>query len=145
MQTLNKRTYVVNSPELVVAVQKNTKTLSFNPFIIAMAPRMFNVGQKDQEIVTLNNDSRDGDWGLVPEIHNGTYSILAPGPELDDMVRTMVEKMNPFLDDLEDKMNGTDIQLYGWFREAMSVASTEAVYGPENPFTHEPGLIQAFW
>ena len=62
LQTLTKRTYVVGSPELVIAVQKDTKNLSFNPFVVAFTPRMFNVSKRDMEIVNLNYDSKDGDW-----------------------------------------------------------------------------------
>ena len=149
LQTLFKRTYVVCSPELVIAAQKDTKNLSFAPFVIAFAPRMFNVGKDDMDIISLNNDGRQGDWGLVPETHNGTYAALAPGQELDWMTRTMLDMMSTSLQALHDNIGksseGLEVNLYEWLRAEMSVASTEAVYGPENPFKREAGLVEAFW
>lgn len=45
------------------------------------------------------------------------------------------------------QQNGGDVEveMYHWLRKAFTMISTEAVYGPENPFTHEPGMEDAFW
>ena len=65
------------------------------------------------------------------------------------MTRTMLDKMKLWLDDLENSQQkeagGVEIDFYHWFRDVMSVASTQAVYGPENPFAGDPGLVKAFW
>ena len=47
--------------------------------------------------------------------------------------------------DKEVKDDGLKIDFWGWTRDFSSLASTEAVYGAEYPFKHEPGLIEAFW
>ncbi|KAF6218762.1 hypothetical protein HO133_005305 [Letharia lupina] len=43
LQTLNKRTYVVNSADLVTAVERNEKTIAFFPFVYSLAPRFFDL------------------------------------------------------------------------------------------------------
>ena len=64
------------------------------------------------------------------------------------MVSTMLGKMLISINRLGNpQKEGAEVEvdLFSWCRSAMSVASTEAVYGPENPYTHESGLIEAFW
>ena len=147
LHTFTTRTYVVNSPELVIAVQRNARNLSFNPFVIAMMPRLFNVVGKDVEIASRNNDEEQGHWGFLPELHSSTYSVLAPGEELDGMIKPMLEGMGGYIDELSSTGTGPEVEidLFAWLRRAMTAASTSAVYGPENPFTREYGLETAFW
>lgn len=86
LQTFTKRTYVINSPDLVLAVQKYTKMLTFDPFVVAMIPRIVNLAQRDLDIVKLNNDGSKGDWGFMHDTHRVMYSTLAPGPDLNQML-----------------------------------------------------------
>ena len=108
---------------------------------------MFGLGKKDTEIVALNHDSQEGDWGFVPEMHHKAFTTLAPGSDMDWMVRTALDTATSFFNNLdkEVKSDSLEIDLYNWTREFSSLASTEAVYGAENPFTHEPGMVEAFW
>ena len=129
----------------MVAVQRNTKTLTFNPFIAAMSKRLFDVDKKTMDIIKTNMDGEQGKWGLIPETHDGIYTALAPGPTLDWMNETMLRKLLPFVDELEQRGDTTEIDLYSWIRRAFAVSSTEAVYGPKNPFNHIAGLEEAFW
>lgn len=64
---LNQRTYIVNSPELVIAVQRNTKTLSFQPFVAAMLPKLFLIDETAMNIVKRNMEADEGNWGLIPD------------------------------------------------------------------------------
>lgn len=59
-----KRTSVVNSPALVVAVQRNTGWLTFDRFVIAISPRMFKMAQRDLDFMKLNHDGGAGGVGL---------------------------------------------------------------------------------
>lgn len=138
---------MICSHDLVVAVQKDNKSISLNPFIATFIPRMFDLGKKDRDIVVLNHDSEKGDWGFVPEMHHKAFSTLAPGLDMDWMVRTALDTTTSFFNKLDKEVsgNGLEIDLWAWTREFSSLASTEAVYGPENPFKHVPGLVDAFW
>ena len=73
LQTLTKRTYVVTSPDLVIAVQKESRTLSFNPYKWTLIPRMFEITKRDLNIATLNMDGKQGNWGYQRETHNGVH------------------------------------------------------------------------
>ena len=142
---LNQRTYIVNSPELVIAVQRQTKTLSFQPFVATMLPKLFLVDRNAMEIATRNMDGDDGDSGLIPDNHRETWPTLAPGPQLDLMIQSMLSILLTFLDEFDGVGEATTTDLYAWVRRAFTLAGTETIYGPENPFSLEPHLENAFW
>ena len=143
---LHQKMYIVTSPELVIAVQRQTKSLSFQPFVAAMLPKLFLVDDKAMAIVKRNIDGDDGDWGLVPDTHRETWPTLAPGPQLDLLVQNMLSTLLPFLDEFANAREATvSTDLYAWCRRAFTLAGTETLYGPENPFRQEPGLEDAFW
>jgi len=147
LRTFATRIYVVNSPELVIAVQRNAKTISFTPFVVAMLPRLFNVSSRDIDVAGRNHDEEDGHWGYMADVHSSTYSVLAPGVELDSMVRPLLENMMDHFDELSNSPGDgvVMIDLFAWIRRTITAASTSAVYGPENPFACEQGLETAFW
>lgn len=145
LQTLGRKTYVVNSPDLIAAVQKNAKTLTFNPFVSFMSPRVFGVGEEAMAIVNENIGGEKGNWGLLSDTSSGMHSALAPSESLNWMTRVMLTKMTEYVDPLAASKDGEEIDLYKWIRKAMTVSSTEAVYGPKNPFNHDPDLEAAFW
>ncbi|KAL8792190.1 MAG: hypothetical protein Q9195_005212 [Heterodermia aff. obscurata] len=130
LQTLTKRIYVICSLDLVLAAQKDTKRLSLNPFIATFIPRMFHLGKRDMEIIALNHDGEKGDWGFLPETHNKSFSTLAPGSDMDWMIRTALSSATIFLNNLdkEARRNGKTIDLYGWTRKILSLVSTQAVF-----------------
>ena len=145
LQTFTTRIYVVNSPHLVVAVQRNVKNFSFNPFVIAMMPRLFNVGQRDVEIASENRDGEQGNRGYMAELHTGATSILGPGEESKEMVIVMLEAVMEKVDHLARNKGGRKVDLFAWLRYAITMASTEAIFGPESPFKKDPRLEGAFW
>ncbi|KAI4273763.1 MAG: hypothetical protein L6R38_006256 [Xanthoria sp. 2 TBL-2021] len=145
LQTLGKRVYVVNSPDLIAAVQKNAKALSFNPFVSFMSPRVFDAGDEANAIIDDNIDGEKGQWGLLYDISRGMHNALAPSSSLDWMTKTMLTKLEEYIEPLGLAKGDLEMDLYKWVRKAITVASTEAVYGPKNPFNHDAGLEDAFW
>ena len=142
MQTATKRTYVVNAPDLVVAVQRNTKTILFNPFVVAMTPRLFGTSAQTNAIVA--KDATKEKDAFMADIHDAMYEVLAPGQELKRMTRVTLELLQSYFDQLSSRDDPT-IDLFAWTRHIFTVSSTEAVYGPNNPFRHIPELEDVFW
>ncbi|KAI4147283.1 MAG: hypothetical protein L6R39_003169 [Caloplaca ligustica] len=145
LQTLGTKIYVVNSPDLIQAVQRHAKVLTFNPFVSFMSPRIFDCGAEAMRIINENIGGEMGNWGLLPDTSRGMHNALAPSESLDWMTRTMLSKFMEYLNPLAASKDGTEIDLYKWVRTAFTVASTEAAYGPKNPFNHQPELEDAFW
>lgn len=146
LQTLNKRTYIVSSPELVSAVERNEKTISFMPFISAMSPRMFDLSSHGptMEMINRNINKEDGDWGLIHETSRGMRAAMAAGPNLDDMNKVTLGIMNDYFDELA-ACGESEVEFYNWIRPRFTVASTQAIYGPGNPYGRERSLEKDFW
>lgn len=64
------------------------------------------------------------------------------GSGLDVMNRNMIKNLAVSIDELEQ--DHTSIDLHFWCRHAVTVASTDAVYGPLNPYK-DPAVERAFW
>ena len=44
-----------------------------------------------------------------------------------------------------DNNVGDEIELFAWVRKDFAIASTDAIYGPKNPFSQNPDLQNDFW
>jgi hypothetical protein len=99
---LNGKVYVITSPKLVSAVNRNAKTLAFNPFIAQLGMRITDHDQATSLIVQHNlngeNDSR-----YVIEVHDGTMTALAPGKSLEEMTLTMLQEISICLTALDNE------------------------------------------
>lgn len=127
LQTLGKKVYVVTSPDLIQAVQKHARVLTFNPFVSFMAPRIFGVGKEVMAILNDNINGERGNWGYLSETATGMHKALAPSESLDRMTRTMLDKLMDFVAPLAASKDGMELDLYKWVRTTFTVASTEAV------------------
>ncbi|KAL8690205.1 MAG: hypothetical protein Q9218_004299 [Villophora microphyllina] len=157
LQTFGRRIYVVNSPDLISAVQKDAKNLTFGPFVSWMSPRIFDIGDEAMAAINENTDGAKGPYGLLPEISRGMHNALAPSESLDWMTRTMLTKLDEYVDPLGSSQDGTEIDLFRWIRRAFTVATRKG-YQARKRFTkalteyfddngHETGsdLIKARW
>lgn len=145
LNTLSTKLYVVTGAELVVAVSRNSKSLSFNPFISEIGVRLTRPEQKTIDIINDNLNGELGSWGYVSEIHDLTVSALGPGKELDSMTHAMLARIAEHLQSSEAEFAQGPIKLHAWCRHLFTMCSTKALYGPCNPFDSQPELEEAFW
>ena len=139
---LNGKVYVVTSPDLVNAINRNSKILAFNPFIAKLGKRITGHDEATSHIVQHNLNGENGP-GYVTEIHEGTVSALAPGKALESMTKAMLLEASVYIQALE---RDNVIDLFAWTRQMVTLCSTRAIYGPENPFTQDKErLVNAFW
>ena len=96
------------------------------------------------DIINQNLNKDDGEWGLVHETSKGMHTAMAPGSNLDHMNRTTLSILARSFDELAEAEKPI-IGLYEWLKPRFTVASTEAIYGPGNPFKHQPELGDDFW
>lgn len=84
------------------------------------------------------------------DYHKSLQPSLAPGPGLDAMNRIMIKNITISLDRLYPSRNdingpmGKQIGLMKWLRHETTLATTNSVYGPLNPFK-DPNVEEAFW
>ncbi|KAL8813488.1 MAG: hypothetical protein Q9200_000222 [Gallowayella weberi] len=141
LRVLNSKIYVVTSPELISAVNRNSKALAFNPFVAQMGKRITGHDEATSKIVQHNLNGEEGS-GYVIDVHDRIVAALSPGKDLEAMTETFLEEAWAYLDRLE---TGNVLDLFAWTREMVTMCSTRAIYGPANPFNTNPEFVRSFW
>lgn len=145
---LNVKIYVINAPELVAAAQRNSKNLLFSPLLGRVVPGLFGVDKDAASLTRKNMQDENGEWLNTHPMNMANYVNLQPGPNLDATTRKMQRNLNPIMDQLSSQSQGdedTTIGLYAWVKNSFCLATTEAIYGRENPYKLQPELIDSFW
>ena len=136
--------YVVTTPALIQSVQKQPQTLAFPPIEANFSSRVCGSSKEAHDIVMKNVNGDEGDWGLSMETYAAMRAALAPGPDLDEMNRLMVWNNASSIDDLSTVGKPTKKNLAQWLRNTVTLATTNSVYGPYNPYKDQ-SVQDAFW
>lgn len=81
--------------------------------------------------------------GFVHQMTVQTSKGLAPGRSLDELNSTAVQILNRSLEALCAKKTTTTVDLFAWASQEIMLATTNAVYGPKNPFQN-PAVQDAY-
>ena len=137
--------YIVTAPELIQAIQKYPKKLAFPPIEAKFSHNVCGASATAREIVDRNVNGEEGEWGISVDTYNVMRAALAPGAGLDAMNRVMVQTIAASIDDLVPVgTNQVNIKLNDWLRQTVTIATTDSVYGPQNPFKDRK-IADAFW
>ena len=141
-----QKMYIVTSMHLIQSIQKQPKTLAFPPIEAKFASKVCGTSQEAYEILMKNVNGDEGHWGLSIESYEGMRAALKPGEGLDDMNRAMVQEVAGCLDKLSIQIEAGNnkIGLSEWLRDIVTVATTNSVYGPQNPYQNK-AVVDAFW
>jgi hypothetical protein len=137
--------YIINTLSLVQSVQKQPRTLAFPPIEAKFANRVCGVSPEAHEICMNNVNGEDGNFGLSMDTYAALRDALSPGAGLDQMNRVMIQNVASSLDSLipsGDKI--VRIRLSAWLRDVVTFATTNSVYGPQNPFKRAD-IRDDFW
>jgi hypothetical protein len=129
------RLYIVNSPSLISAVQRQHRTLAFWPLAIKAAANVGRFSNATMEVLSTN--------GYGDTFHDAIHPPLAPGENLDAMNRVMLGIVAASLNGLR-KQQKTQVELLAWVTRQITIATTGATYGPDNPW-RDPEFEAAFW
>ena len=137
--------YIVNSPSLIKLIQKQPKVFAFAPIVAHFLRSVCYSSKEANDIVEFNVDGEAGDRGYLATFNKISRPILAPGPDLDKMNRAMIENIVNFMPQL-DRAAGlaNTLMLSHWLRHQVTIATTNAIYGPSNPFL-DLKVKKAFW
>ena len=72
------------------------------------------------------------------------FATLAPGPDLDDLNKSILNRILPDVNNLA-KAGPTKTKMWYWLRHHFSLASTGAIWGLRNPFLLYPDVEPTFW
>lgn len=135
----------MTSPQVANHLQRQHKDLAFYNVILEVTRRLINLDRNTMRIIMTNVNREEGDFGLMPRMHDMFSDTLARGESLKDLTRS---QMAIFSDRLSNVAPGTasmEIGLFEWIKSLFAFANAEALYGPENPFAVDHTLVDAFW
>lgn len=135
---LNK-VYVITSPELVPAVKRAHRNMSFDPLITRTAKCIGGLKGSGLELIRSKAQSGQG-------LGHETIIAIRPtlvGDALDQLNETMIHVLQGSIEELKSD-GAKPVDLCDWCRHAMTVASTDAVYGKLNPYSRK-SVRDAFW
>ncbi|GAP85101.1 putative cytochrome p450 oxidoreductase [Rosellinia necatrix] len=141
------RLYIINSPDLIPLVQRQHRIFSFAPVEARAAKTFMGTSKPGLEIINRN---MGGDDSFVPGFLRAVHPALSPGPELDDLNQNAIQVVLKSLDQLATK-SPASVKLYEWVTHQLFFATTDAVFGPQNPlrdtvnlanwYKYEPALM----
>lgn len=130
--------YIVNSTDLIPAVQKQWRVVSFAA-VAAGAGKPLGLSKSAVDIMHADLTKEDS-FSLTWPKH--IMPVMAPGPDLDAMSRKAIEAFAAELGQMKLAEAGA-VSLWAWTRRVMVAATTDAVFGPQNPF-RDPGVTEAW-
>lgn len=119
--------YVITSPALLQAVQRHAKALTFDPLLNGFASRI--AGIRGETLKLMDEPRYDGLSLNQVVIHAMQPTLI--GEPLDRMNERMARLLRPLIDELA---NRETVDLYEWCFYTLMAASTDASYGPLNPY-----------
>lgn len=131
-----QRIYVVNDTGLIQALQRQWRVISFAA-ITARAGAVCGMSKRALGIMghdLTNENAFSISWPryIAP--------ALAPGPELDAINKKAAEL---FASKLTNHTGTFKTGLREWSQRIMNATTTEAIYGPQNPY-REPAVMEAW-
>ncbi|RHZ56263.1 cytochrome P450 [Aspergillus thermomutatus] len=137
MDVLFTKIYVITTPNLVIAARRHHRNMSFEPAITGGARRM--TGLKGPGLELLR-EKRHGGEGL----HSDVVHAMRPSLEGAGLDRMNEKVIGLLLRSVDELPTAAPFDFHGWCRSAITIASTDAVYGPLNPYRFKE-LQDAFW
>ncbi|KAH9909836.1 cytochrome P450 oxidoreductase [Xylariomycetidae sp. FL2044] len=132
------RIYVINSTALIPVAQRQFKTVAFGPIEVRAAQ---NVMGASKQAVEIMSNSMIADHGYLPSFAKAIHPALSPGAQLDAMNNVSVQTIAASLDKLQ--VQPTRVKLFEWIRHEIFMATTDGVYGPQNPM--RDASVEAAW
>lgn len=132
---LNGKMYAVWDANLIQAVLRN-KHMSFVPFAVEFARRELDYTDEHERIVK--------ETGLMGEFFEAVHA----GMSTQNTNRMNVVALK-YVAERYDAIGPDDElvipNLFIWARDLMTMATCEALYGPDNPMRTQPQLLEDIW
>ncbi|KAI1487550.1 cytochrome P450 [Biscogniauxia mediterranea] len=132
------RLYVINSTALIPVAQRQFKTLAFGPIEARAAENV--MGASKAAIAIMTKDLV-ADHGYLSTFTKAIHPALSPGPGLDAMNHVSVQTIAAALEKMGTQTR--HVKMYEWIRHEIFMATTDGVYGPQNPL-RDPA-VEAAW
>ncbi|EPE37170.1 Cytochrome P450 [Glarea lozoyensis ATCC 20868] len=127
------RLYIVRSPELVTSIEKNPD-LDFAPHLIHFARTILIPSSSAIEALEYNIDGKAGSIGCRIATQKTMQTSIAPGPNLTPVQGIIRSSILSQLEISDLTHRASPIRMFEWTRHLVTLATTRAIYGKENPF-----------
>ncbi|KAK3291993.1 cytochrome P450 [Chaetomium fimeti] len=134
-----QRMYIVNATQLIPVLQKQWRVISF----ASIAADAGNVVGMSKEAVEVMKRDLTSEHGFSPSWPKYIMPSMAPGPDLDAINRRAIEVYVAEMAKLRGTDTATKVGLWEWSRRMMVTSTSEAVWGPANPF-RDPAVADAW-
>jgi hypothetical protein len=133
------RIYVVNSTNLIPVIQRQFRTIAFTPWAARAFKYAMGGSKTAKDIMEVDMTE---DHGYLMSFDTAIHPTVSPGPALDAMNRASVQAVTASLDRLR-RQSPITVDMYKWIRHEVLLATTNAVYGPMNPYRN-PAVEEAW-
>ena len=127
-------------PTSIAAVQRNARNIAFEPLLAQVAERIAGCLPETVDKVRPGRSGGKGGGQLV--VHAMHPTLLGDG--LDEMNEVMVKSLNRMINELAMDSSEPVIDLFGWCKDGITIASTDSMWGPLNPYKSK-FLRDCFW
>ncbi len=139
----SQKVYVVNSPGLISQINRRQKVIDSNEFFLTVVFGKLFGFHGDNLAELFRNPGKSGSLrrdSMVLE-----HSLLERGvASLDEVfTRTMSGVANRL--STMAQQGPVTISLQAWLREIFTLSTAQGLFGPQNPFTRDPHLLDDFW
>jgi len=139
LATPGGRLYVVTSPELIAAVQKQPRTLTFWFIQATLTQRLGGITDHANQLLLENARGEKGENSLVVDGMKVTHEAMT-SKHLHEMISASLKRAEKILQGV-GKGETSEFELWKWVRHVFSLAVSAGVYGPQNPY-EDPTLEQ---
>lgn len=141
MPMLTGRTYIVTDPALCAAVQKASATMSFDPIVAEITPRLVGTNDHTTRKIRGPPGEKMDSSNIIKKSHHIINIPLLP-QNINGASQTQLDYFGGVIANVKD---GSEIDLFRFIRRAVTTASMVTFFGPNNPFEKHPELVEDFW
>lgn len=136
------RCYIVNSPELIVAIQRMPMKISFWHVEAIFTGTLAGLSSYANNRMKENIEADESRPAYLRDGMTNVHEAMKPGPGLVNVSREAADRLAPLIGKLEQ--NGTTrVELGSWVTSQLISSITGSIFGPLNPFK-DPEVVQAF-
>jgi hypothetical protein len=127
------RIYAIWDPLLAQAALRS-RAFSFDPFIVDFVKKAFSL--RRETFAKINDE-------MLADFNDGIHAGMKTSFVLKMNANALNFVSKNFDGIREDRLEIPN--LYLWLRDLVSLATTRALFGKENPFEKDPGLLDDMW
>ena len=144
MFLVSQKVYVVNSPGLISQINRRQKVIDSDAFFVnVVMGKLF--GFAGDDLAELSRDPGSEKGSLRRDSKVLEHSMLERGAVPLSEIFTMI--MGGVADRIGTvaRQGPVTISLQAWLREIFTLSTADGLFGPQNPFTRDPDLLDDFW